>query len=116
MAETTNNRWVMGSIAVAMPLISLAIGALTTWIWKVDDRQYELSRKIPVEYASKQDLEKSISQFSDSVNSRLDAFYRSSQEQREDRKHFQEKILEEVKGTNKMVQDLALKLEKRTRE
>lgn len=98
-----------------MPIVALALGSLTTWIWKVDDRQYQMSAELPAKYASKDDLDKLMKQFGQNVNMRFDLLEQNARDQRSDRESFQRQVLEEVKETNKNVQELAVKLEKRTR-
>ncbi len=114
-SASNNEKWINGLLTFAVPIILLGLGSLTTWIWKVDDRQYQMSNDIPTKYASKADLEKMMLQFGSTVNVRFDMIEQNSRDQRNDRENFQNQVLQEVKETNKNVQDLALKLEKRTR-
>lgn len=113
--HTNTANWVTGILTVGMPIILLGLGSISTWIWKVDDRQYQLSSDLPVVYASKAELGKLAQQLDKDFNKRFEMMEQRSRDQRQDREQFQIQVLQEVKETNKNVQDLALKLEKRTR-
>lgn len=113
--SSNNEKWINGLLTFAVPIILLGLGSLTTWIWKVDDRQYQMSNDLPAKYASKADLDNMMRRFGDTVNVRFDMIEQNSRDQRDDRENFQNQVLQEVKETNKSLQDLALKLEKRTR-
>ena len=112
-------------INLGIPLIALALGSMTTWVWKIDDRQYQLSAELPSKYVTKEDLKGLIQEFGKTANFRFDLLEklnrderleRATQErdQRLDRENFQKQVLDEVKETNKNMQQLALKLAKIT--
>jgi predicted RNA-binding protein associated with RNAse of E/G family len=83
-----------------MPLVIAAITGLTTWLMKLDERQYAINQN----YVSKAELKQTIQNFSQLIEAR-----RKQQEESDN------KILEEVRNTNDAVQQLAITLERRTR-
>lgn len=96
---------------VMVCLLSLGVGGLTTWLMKLDDRQFELSNSIPKTYVSKEDLRKDLDDFTRNIDTKFLGLYNLLNERKADREKFEDQFLEEVRETRKTVQDLAIKVE-----
>ena len=116
MAESNNSKWVSNIIPVAMPLVALAIGGLTTWLMKIDDRTYDLSSSLPATYVSKDDLEKSMEKLTVSFKDDIERVEDALKQQDEARQKFEQIMLNKADTTHGAIVDLAIKLEKRTKE
>lgn len=84
-------------INVAVPILLFGMSLLTAWMTRLDDRQYEISQQ----YVSKKELKESVDQLSTLIEQR-----------REQQAQANDQILDEVRKTNKSVQDLAIKIER----
>ncbi|MBL4705481.1 MAG: hypothetical protein JKY54_13240 [Flavobacteriales bacterium] len=103
-------------LTVSMPLVVLAIGGLVNWVWKVDERQYMMSSLLPQTYASKSDLKEIIKQIADNNRIQFENFDQRLTDRTKQRERFEAEVLQQVKDTNKKVNELAIQIEKLKRD
>lgn len=97
--EKNSNEVLTILINLAVPILVLGVTLLTGWVSRIDDRQYNISQN----YASKQELKDAVDKLSNLIEMRREQQAASNQQ-----------ILDEIRKTNRSVQDLALTIERRT--
>ncbi len=97
-------------IPFIVALATLSVGGLSTWLWKLDNRQFDMTS----DFASKAEMKDAIDGLRINFDSKFTSLEKVLNERREDRRIFDEKILSAIAETNKSVQQLAVKLEERT--
>lgn len=103
-------------LSIAMPLVVIAISGLVTWVWKVDERQYMMSSILPQTYASKSDLKEIVKQIADNNRIQFENFDQRLTDRTKQRERFEAEVLQQVKDTNKKVNELAIQIEKLKRD
>ncbi|QSX32481.1 hypothetical protein JYB87_11965 [Shewanella avicenniae] len=95
-----NNEVITLLINFSIPILILGVTLLTGWVSRIDDRQYNISQN----YASKEELKDAVEKLSMLIETR-----------REQQEQSNRLILEEIRKTNRSVQELALTIERRTK-
>ena len=114
-ANDTTHKNISLFLTIAMPLVGIAISGLVTWVWKVDERQYMMSSLLPQTYASKSDLKEIVKQIVENNQIQLQNFDQRLTDRTKQRERFEAEVLQQVKDTNKKVNELAIQIEKLNR-
>lgn len=115
-ANDTTHKNISLFLTIAMPLVGIAISGLVTWVWKVDERQYMMSSLLPQTYASKSDLKEIVKQIVENNQIQLQNFDQRLTDRTKQRERFEAEVLQQVKDTNKKVNELAIQIEKLKRD
>lgn len=103
--------WMHSAATFLSPFVLVALGAMFTWMGKIDDRQYSMKD----EYLSKHDFNVAVSRLETAIDTKMVAIQSNVDARHTESSKQMTRILDEMGKLNNQLTGLAIDLEKKTK-